>query len=376
MKGSTRRRGSTWTAYWSVKDLGTGKRVQHSRGGFRTQRLAQEHLTEVLAKVNKGEWRPDTQLTVQALLLEHWLPSRRASLRPSTVSLYRRAVENWIVPNIGAVELRRLVPATADQLAAKLATSGGKGGMPLSPRSVQIAVGTLMSATRWAAKTGLVGRDPLTGHDRPTASSPEMKAWTAEEARRFLGATSGDRLAFVYALLLTRGMRRGEVCGLRWEDIDLEGGYLRVVRTRVLVDGRPQLSEPKTKAGRRSVPLDPKLVALLRRHKAQQAAEKLAAGTAYHDAGWLVADELGRPYYPDAVSGMFDRQVQAAGLRKIRVHDTRHTAATLMLSDGVPVKTVADLLGHDPRVTLATYAHAVPGLGEAAGAALSERLLG
>lgn len=91
------------------------------------------------------------------------------------------------------------------------------------------------------------------------------------------------------------------------------------------------------------------------------------AGDAYEEGGWLVADELGRPYYPDSISGMFDKKIKAAGLRRIRLHDCRHTAATLMLADGVPVKTVADLLGHDPRITLATYAHTVPGLGERPG---------
>ncbi len=162
----------------------------------------------------------------------------------------------------------------------------------------------------------------------------------------------GDRLGsagFGWALLLTRGLRRGELCGLRWDDVDLDGSSVRVVRTRVLVDGRPEESLPKTAAGRRAVPLDARLVALLRRHKAVQSAEKLAAGVAYDDGGWLVADELGQPYYPDSISGMFEKKVKAAGLRRIRLHDPRHTAATLMLADGVPVKTVADLLGHDPR---------------------------
>jgi integrase len=202
-----------------------------------------------------------------------------------------------------------------------------------------------------------------------------MKSWTASEARQFLAATADDRLHFAWALLLTRGLRRGELCGLRWGEVDLDGGKLSVVRTRLIVDGAVLDGLPKTAAGRRSVPIDPYLVAVLRRHWARQAAERLAAGAAYNDEGWLVADELGKPLYPDTVSERFARLTRKHGLRPIRLHDTRHTAATLLLGSRVPVKVVADLLGHDPKVTLATYAHAIPGMGEEAGAALSATLL-
>jgi integrase len=203
-----------------------------------------------------------------------------------------------------------------------------------------------------------------------------MTSWTVEEARSFLAATREDRFAFAWALLLTRGPRRGEVCGLRWDDVDFQGQAIRVSHTRVIVGGQPRDSLPKTSAGRRSVPVDGLLISLLRTHRARQAAEKLSAGPAYEDHGWLLADELGRPCSPDTLSGRFDDLVKRAELRRIRLHDTRHTAATLSLANGTPVHEVAAILGHDPRVTLATYAHVIPGMGERAGAALSAALLG
>ena len=159
--------------------------------------------------------------------------------------------------------------------------------------------------------------------------------------------------------------------------MDLEGGVIRINRTRVVVDGKAADSTPKTAAGRRSIPLDAHLVALLRAHKARQAAEKLAAGPAYEDAGWLVADELGAPYYPDSISEWFDRKARALELPRIRLHDLRHTAASLMLASGVPVKVVSEMLGHSsPTITLSIYAHTLPGMAEEAGAALSASLLG
>lgn len=165
------------------------------------------------------------------------------------------------------------------------------------------------------------------------------------------------RLSFAWWLLLARGLRRGELYGLRWEDVDLKIETLRISRTRVSVaNGTVIDSTPKTDSGRRSVPLDPSLVAVLRRHKSRQAAERVAAPAGlYDEAGYLLADELGQPYHPNDISKSFDVAVKRAGLPRIRLHDTRHTAASLMLAAGTPVKAVSDLLGHaSPTITLAT----------------------
>jgi integrase len=146
---------------------------------------------------------------------------------------------------------------------------------------------------------------------------------------------------------------------------------------RITVDGKAVESTPKTNSGRRTIWLDAQLVTLLRRHQATQAAEKLRAGEAYPALDHLVADELGRPYYPGSISRWFKQQAATAGLRVIRLHDTRHTAASLLLADGVPVPVVSEMLGHSsPTITLSIYAHAVPGMADQAGAALSASLLG
>jgi integrase len=204
-----------------------------------------------------------------------------------------------------------------------------------------------------------------------------MRFWTAEQARQYLSATADDRLAWVWALLLTRGARRGEVCGLKWYDLDLDAGTWRVTRTRIVVGGKAVESTPKTAAGRRVVPLDASLVTKLRAYRAVQATEKLAAGPAYQDAGWLFCDELGVPYYPDSMSTWFDRKVKALGIPRIRLHDCRHTAASIMLASGRPARVVGELIGHaSPSVTLAVYGHLMPGATEEAGAALSASLLG
>lgn len=384
MKGTIRQRGKTWTCYWWTSDPSTGKPRQHSKGGFRNRTVAHNHLTATLAKVHAGDWQPEAKLTVRELLIDHWLPARTSEgLRASTLAQYRDVVDHWIVPQIGGLEIRRLTPAAAQGMVDALRGSGKKPAhgktarRGLSDRSVQLAAQVLKSATRWALATGMIARDPLAGYRRPRATSPAMHAWTADDARAFLAATRDDRLAFAWALLLTRGLRRGELCGLRWSAVDLDGGALRIVATRVVVDGQPVESVPNTRAGIRSIPLDCHLTALLRAQRARQAQEKLAAGPAYQDGAYLLSDELGRPYHPDTVGDWFDHACRKVGLPRIRLHDTRHTAASLMLASGTPVKVVSDLLGHaSPTITLATYAHVLPGMAEEAGERLSALVLG
>lgn len=378
MRGFIRQRGATLTAYWHSIDPATGRRVQHSKGGFRTKREAQAHLNAIIGKVQDGSWRPDQPLTVRELLEGHWLPAQRTrGLRPATLEQYGHVAADWIIPNIGGVKVAALKPATVTKLVDHLSSSPSASGKArLSARSVQLTVQVLKAATKWAVVNGLLGRDPLIGVSRPRVEHAAMTAWTAEQARTFLKATRDDRLAAAWALLLTRGLRRGELAGLRWSNIDLDAGTLRIAETRISVAGKPTASKPKTASGRRTIPLDPTLVALLRSHRAMQAQKRLEAGPAYGRDGYLVADELGRPYHPDWISDRFDQLQAATDLPRIRLHDCRHTAASLMLGAGVPTKVVSELLGHaSPTITLTTYAHVLPGMAEEAGAKLSASLL-
>lgn len=165
---------------------------------------------------------------------------------------------------------------------------------------MQLAVTVLKTATRWAWETGLMRRDVLAGFRRPRIEPSDRvsSAWSAAEAGRFLSAVADDRLRTAWWLLLTRGLRRGELLGLRWEDLDLEAGRLRVVRTRIVVDNKVVESDPKTAAGRRSVPLDVQLVAEFRAHRRHQLEERFRAGEAWEESGFVFTDELGRPIVP------------------------------------------------------------------------------
>lgn len=379
MRGFVRQRGSTHTAYWSTIDPATGKRRQHTRGGFPTKKAATAFLNETIGKVQAGEWRPDQALTVMDLLEEHWLPAQTSrGLKPTTLAQYHAVVSAWIVPNVGALRASALTPKDVTVLVEKLRTtrtSQRRAG--LSPRSLQLTVGVLKSAYAFAVETGLLGRNPIVGVRRPAVDQRPPTTWDGATARSFLAAASEDRLAALWALALTRGLRRGELAGLRWSAVDLESGVLQVTTTRVLVDGRAEESTPKTRSGRRTVPLDEHLVALLTAHRRTQLEERMALGLGRDPAGYVFTNELGDPLAPDWVSARFDDLVKAAELPRIRLHDTRHTAASLMLAAGVQPKVVQEMLGHaDVRITLGIYGHVTPTMGREAGAALSASLLG
>lgn len=379
MKGSIRQRGMTFTAYWFTTDPGTGQRVQHTKGGFKSKRAAQEHLNGLLGKVQANEWTPDKRMTVEQLLGDWFAARKSEELRASTLAQYRKLIDAWIVPHLGAVKLSALSPKVAQEWLDALRASGGRNGAALSPRSGQLAVVVLKAATSWAVETGLVGRDPLLGFKRPKAkaSKDATAAWTMEEARTFLASVTEDRLVAAWTLLLTRGLRRGELAGLRWDAIDLDGQSLSITRTRVLVDGKPVDSEPKTDSGKRRIPLDDRLVAALRSHRARQGQERWAARESWSEGGFVFTDELGAALHPEYFSTRFETLTGRAGVRRVRLHDLRHTAASHMIAAGVSPKVVAELLGHSsPFITQTMYQHVMPGMSEAAGEQLSAALLG
>jgi integrase len=167
-------------------------------------------------------------------------------------------------------------------------------------------------------------------------------------------------------------MRRGEVLGLRWADLDLDNGWLSVRQTLIVVDNQPHVSQPKTARGRRRLALDSSTILALRAHRKTQAAERLAAGPSWSDTGLVFTHLDGRPLHPEYVRRLFDRQLHRVGLPRIRLHDLRHTHATLALQAGVHPKVVSDRLGHTTVVDV--YSHAIPALQQDAAATIADLL--
>ena len=361
MKGTIIKRGATYSI---VLDLGrgpNGKRIRKWHSGFETKKEAEQAKVELLAALGRGAYVAPSKRTIGPFLREDWLPGLRAQVRPSTWAEHKSKVEVHLVPAIGGVLLQRLTPGHLNALYADLLERG------LSARTVLHVHATIRRALADAARWGLVPRNVALLASPPRPGRPELQVWTAAELRAFLAHVEGDRLYALWLLAASTGMRRGELLGVQWSDVDLGRVRIAVRRSLVTVGHEVVVSEPKTAKGRRSVALDPATVAGLKAWRKQQTAERLAWGPAWTDSGLVFTREDGRPLHPREVTRAFSRHVLDARVPIIRLHDLRHTHATLALAAGAHPKVVQERLGHaNIAITLDTYSHVVPALEEQA----------
>lgn len=346
-----------------------GPRRQARRRGFPTRRSAQSALVKILAELSDQSHVAPSNLTLREYLEDRWLPVVAQELRPSTFDSYRRNLRLHVLPKIGHVPLQVLDASVLTQLYLELGTVGRKNhdlGAPLSPRTVTYVHTILRRALQMAYEWDLTSRN-VADRARPPRlraheKRHEMRTWTAEQVAVFLGSVRGDRLYSLWAVLSSTGLRRGEALGLPWEAVDLNTGRLSVVRCLADVvdaeDDRPVWTDPKTARGRRSISLDPVTAATLRGHRVAQAAERLASGAGCVDHRLVFCERDGRPLHPNRLTRTFHRRVRDAGLPDIRLHDLRHTWATLALQTGVHPKVVQERLGHSSvSITLDIYSH-------------------
>jgi integrase len=304
--------------------------------------------------------------------LEGWLESVRPSLRPRTFDRYEQYLRLHAIPEIGRLPLAKLGPQHLQRLYATRLESG------LSPTSVAHLHAVLHRALDQAAKWGLVTRNVASLATRPRIKRQEMATLSPEQAKAFLEAAQGDRLEALYVLALTTGMRQGELLALRWRDVDLEAGTVQVRATLQRTRDGFTLVEPKTASSRRQVALAETAVANLRRHRAAQGEERLRLGPAWEDNDLIFANEVGRPIEAtNLIRRSFHRLLERAAVPRIRFHDLRHTAATLLLAQGMHPKVVADMLGHSQiAVTLNLYSHTTPAMHRQAALAMDALLRG
>ncbi len=288
--------------------------------------------------------------------LGHWLESTRPSLRPKTWLRYEQLLRLHVVPEIGNVRLVRLTPQHLQKLYAGRLEAG------LSPASVVQLHAVLRRALGRAARWDLVTRNVAGLVTPPRLERREMSTLSPEQARSLLDAADGDRLEALYTLAVTTGMRQGEILALRWREVDLDGGSLQVKATLQRNHEGFVFAEPKTAHSRRQVALAGAVVRGLHRHRVRQAEERLQIGTAWEDNDLVFANEVGRPIEATNLRNRsFWPLLKRAALPRIRFHDLRHTAATLLLGEGMHPKIVSEMLGHSKiAITLDLYSHVTP----------------
>ena len=290
--------------------------------------------------------------------LDQWLVDViRPNVRPWTYKGYEVHVRLHLKPALGHVPLERLTAMQVQKMVNDKSQTG------LRPKTVRYMLGTLRTALNQAIRWQLLSRNVAVLVDGPRVEQFEIQPLSPDEARRFLTSIKGDRLEALYSVALTMGLRQGEALGLRWQDIDLEMGYLRVSKQLQRFDGKLHLVEPKTKRSRRSIAMPSTIANGLSHHRSRQAEEQRSAGSRWIDTGLVFTTQIGTGLEGTAITKDFHRKLAQAGLPQRRFHDLRHSCATLLLVQGVSPRVVMDVLGHSQiGLTMNTYSHVIPDL--------------
>jgi integrase len=364
------------------RDPITGKRRQRTET-FRTKKEALAREREWLTEIERGTAVDMTKMTVGEYLA-HWLAtSVKHSVRNTTYNSYEQLIRIHIAPALGAVPVQKLMPAQVQAFyqvkltEPRAATKGKKTGTPLSPRTVRYLHTVLREALQQAVKWGIVYRNVCDATEPPRAPRPQISAWTGEEMRAFLAAAKEDDYRAAWILALTTGLRRGELLGLRWQDVDLARGVLHVRQSLVEIGANVYFHEPKTKSGRRVVALTVESIAALTAHRDAQTFQRKGCGDEWrdHDLVFTVGD--GGPIRPRNFVRRYQELVTAAGVPILPFHSVRHAHATALLKRGVNLKIVSERLGHSGiQITADTYSHVTPDMQRDAITGLDAALFG
>lgn len=357
-----RKSGRSVVRYQLTVDAGvnsaTGKR-QQIRCRFATEREARAALAEVTDAAREGTFVPRRATTVREVC-EAYVRGRH-KLRASS----KAKLEYDLGPLIerhGDEPVQRLTKAHIDALVEDLLAGGtetakGRIRRPWGSVAVNKFTQTVAMVLTDAFRQGLVSRNVAEHVDAVAVGHRAVDTYTESEVQTLLKSIAGHRLGHAWELALC-GLRRGEIAGLRWADVDLDAGSLAIANNRVDAGGKAVENDPKSAMSRRTLPLPDRLIAVLRAAKARQAAERLATGSTYRSGEYVVSNEVGDPYHPQVLSRYWQDAVKSAGLRPIKLHAARHTAATAMHVAGVPVAVIAAWIGHkDASLTMRLYAH-------------------
>jgi len=354
-----------------------GGRRRVRRGSYPSKDAASRALSQLIMPAPGGR---DTAPVTVGQWLERWL-DQRAGPRESTRRGYASHVRLYLAPYLGRLLLAELSASQVQAMFTAIARQHAAAGRPVTAATLNRVKATLRAALNGAVRAGYRADNPARHVELPPARRPRAAVWTSEriaawedtgirppvavwtaaQTAAFLNAVRGHRLYAAFHLIALRGLRRGEGCGLRWRDLDLDTGTAMICGQLQEYDGHLTVAPPKTPHSERAIALDRTTVAALRRHRDLQQAERQQAGDGYHASGYVFTGLNGDPLAPDRLTRMFKALAAEAGLPPIRLHDLRHGAASLALSAGTDLKVVQDMLGHSSIVLTAdTYTSVLP----------------
>jgi integrase len=369
---------------WYIKvtigsDNLTGRRVQLTRRGFKTAAEAAQARRELLVQVKSGRLKPAAAGTTVNELLDLYLDGLDADGRLSAKTRfdYRHYADKYVRPHLGERRLRDVTPELVLAWQRKLTKEGSvKTARGLSANTVRLARAPLAGAFKLAVGAGMVAVSPMGAAPRPRAARSVPRHWTPEQAREFLALMEGDRTWPVWAFLLGAGLRIGELVCLRWANVDLDRRAVRVVEFVSTLGYDLVPSSGKSRDAVRTIELDDGLIAVLRKQRKLQSAERLAAAQ-WEETDLVFTKPAGGRYHPQSLSQLLGRYSAELHLPRLTAHGLRHTSATLMLASGVPPKVAAERLGHaDPTLFTNLYSHVTPTMQREAAEKIGQALFG
>ncbi len=366
----------SWTFVANLPAEGPTPRRQHTKGGFTTKRDAEQSLRTFLATVDAGQVVLPTKVTVEQYLVG-WLDAVAPSLAATAASNYRIVVRCYVLPHLGSYTMTTLRPDHLIKAYRALLAGGGRYGRPLSATTVRTVHRILSKALGDAVRDGVLARNPTANVPLPKAVKPELQVWNRAQVATFLPYATEDPLYAAWLLALLCGLRRGELAGLRWNDVDLERATVRITSQRTTdAEWRVITKEPKG-TSRRTIDIGPVLVAALTAHRQAVETAHRQNGMPSADVGLVFVQIDGSGYHPDRLRELFQALAKRAGVPVIRLHDARHSCATLALDAGLHPKVVQQLLGHSSwNVTMDLYSHRVERLQRDASTQLEALVVG
>lgn len=358
----------TWRAAITVNVDGLGRTKRKAVRG-KTQREVKEKL-RVLQRLKEENALVDPSRMTVGEFMDLWMRDTTLDLKDSTQQKRADIIRLYVTPHLGMKHLQKITPLDIQQWQTTLlstrrqpSTRKRKAGDPppqpgplLSPTTVAGAMTLLGTAMKHAMQLGLIYRNPVDAVKRVKVVRRDFQVWEPSEVHKLIGAVLDDRLYGLVYLALTTGLRRGELCGLRWTDI--QRGVIHIQQNCVLVGNTATLTTPKTKASRRRIPLPPDTLDALRLHRERQAQERDAAGDAWEEHGLVFPTSVGTVYHPRNLLRDWYVLLDTAGVRRIRIHDIRHTYASLAIYQGLDPKVLADRMGHSrASISLDIYGH-------------------
>ncbi len=342
----SKRQDGTYEGKISLGVNAEGKRKRKTVYG-KTQKEVRAKIDEVKQQLANGTFS-DTRLKVKSYL-EQWLKEKARQVKPRTAEAYKYNVEKYVIPKIGGVQLAKLTPLHVQTMCSDVATVSG-------PRTANMCRTILFSAMKQALRWGLIPRNPVEGVDPMKEHKQEMHLWTSAEAVTFLDTARSHRLYALFYLAMSTGMRRGELLGLRWQDV--KGGALHIRQSLTVVSNQIAISVPKTEKGKRRVAVSPDVETELETHRKRQESERQVLGNLWPENDLVFRTEVGTPIHPRNLERTWYTLQKSAKVTKVRLHDLRHLHASLAIQQGMDAKVLADRLGHSrASLTLDVYTH-------------------